>query len=356
MTKIYVLLLSCSLLSVKLFAAKDIEWKLGLDWKSTLTPLSSPSYKIAEMVKHMSNGKFIIKIDGAEKHQSSDNLLEMVQDNTYNIIHTNSKQWKDKEINTIWFSGIPLGMTRKEQYSWFYYGDGQKYMSAVYNKFNLLAFPGGDLGTQMGGWFKKEIHNSADFKGLNVNTQGITNEILSMYDVNHKNIPSSKINEAFLNNQLDIISGTSPSMDIKMGFHKVAPYYYTSWNKPASQTQFLINKSAYKKLPFQYQTILKTAIKTASHELYYENFYESLKAWEKIQTDFPNIKIKTLPKNVLEDLKRSKELIFQQYSKENKLFQEIYNNQKEFISKARKWSQLEEYSYLKSLNELNKKQ
>jgi len=114
MTKIYVLLLSCSLLSVKLFAAKDIEWKLGLDWKSTLTPLSSPSYKIAEMVKHMSNGKFIIKIDGAEKHQSSNNLLKMVQDNQYNIIHTNSKKWKDKDINTIWFSGIPLGMTRKE--------------------------------------------------------------------------------------------------------------------------------------------------------------------------------------------------------------------------------------------------
>jgi len=356
MSKIFILLFSCSLLSIKLFANKDVEWKLGLEWKSTLTPLSSPSHKIAQMVRDMSNGKFIIKIDGAEKHQSSNNLLEMVQDNQYNIIHTNSKKWKDKDINTIWFSGIPLGMTRKEQYSWFYYGDGQKYMSAVYDKFNLLAFPGGDLGTQMGGWFKKEILNSSDFRGLNVNTQGITNEILSMYDVNHKNITSSKINEAFLNNELDIISGTSPSMDIKMGFHKVAPFYYTSWNKPASQTQFLINKSAYKKLPLQYQTILKTAIKTASHELYYENFYESLRAWEKIKTDFPNIQIKTLPKNVLEDLKKSKHLIFQQYSKENKLFQEIYNNQKAFISKARKWSHLEEYSYLKSLNELEKEQ
>ena len=117
----------------------------------------------------------------------------MVQENEYQIAHTNSSQWKDQDINTIWFSGIPLGMTMKEQYTWFYYGGGQNYMSKVYDKFNLIAFPGGDLGTQMGGWFKKEINNISDFNGLKYNTKGITSEILSMHKVNIKDIPRSKI-------------------------------------------------------------------------------------------------------------------------------------------------------------------
>jgi len=356
MSKISIYLLSAILLSTELFAKIDIEWKLALNWKSTLTPLSSPSFKISRMVKDMSNGKFVIKIDGLEKLQPSSDIIDMVQKNNYSIAHTDSIQWKDEDINTIWFTGIPLGMTMKEQYSWFYYGGGQKYMANVYGKFNLLAFPGGDLGSQMGGWFKKEITNISDFNGLNVNTTGITTEILSMYKVNIKNYPTSKINDAFLNGELDMINGTSPSMDIKIGYHKVAPYYYTSWNKPASQTQFLVNKEAYEQLPHQYQVILTTAIKAASYDLYYENFYESLKAWDKIQKDFPNIQIRSLPKKVLLDIQNSKKLIFEQYSKENKLFKEIYTSQKEFIDKARTWSNLEEYHYLKSLNELKNEQ
>ena len=351
MIKVSIFLLSFTLLSSQLFANKDIEWKLALGWKSTLAPLSSPSFEVVQMVKEMSDGKFIIKIDGLEKHRSS-NLLDIVQKEKYQIVHSDSSQGKDQDINSIWFSGIPLGMTMKEQYAWFYYAGGQKYMSKVYEKFNLLAFPGGDLGSQMGGWFKKEINHSSDFNGLNINTRGIAAEILSMYQVNIKNIPTSKINNAFLNGDLDMISGTSPSMDIKMGFHKVAPYYYTSWDKPASQTQFLINKDAFEKLPHQYKKILINAIKVASYDLYYENFYESLKAWEKIQKDFPDIKVKSLPTNVLIDLDKSKKLIFEQYSKENKLFKEIYNSQKAFIKKARNWSQLEEYSYIKSINKI----
>jgi TRAP-type mannitol/chloroaromatic compound transport system substrate-binding protein len=346
------LLLTIIIFSSNLFANKEVQWKLALNWKSTLTPLSSPSFQIANMVKQMSDGKFIITIDGLEKHESSKDMIIDLQDNTYQMVHTDSIQLKDKDINTIWFTGIPLGMTMKEQYSWFYYGNGQKYMSKVYDKFNLLAFPGGDLGSQMGGWSKKEINAITDFNGLQINTKGITAEILSMHKVILKDIESSEINNAFVKNKLDIISGTSPSMDIKMGYHKIAPFYYTSWDKPASQTQFLVNKTAFKKLPLQYKKILTTAIKLASHDLYHENFYESLKAWDKIKTDYPNIQIKSLPKEVLQSLLKSKELIFEQYAKEDNLFNEIYNSQQQFIKKARKWSQLEEFSYLKSMNEL----
>ncbi|MDC0933095.1 ABC transporter substrate-binding protein [Arcobacteraceae bacterium] len=349
-----IILLTIILFSSNLLANKDIEWKIALNWKSTLTPLSSPSFQIANMVKQMSEGKFIIKIDGLEKYDSSANMITQIQENEYQMVHTNSSALKEKDINTIWFTGIPLGMTMKEQYSWFYYGDGQKYMSNIYAKFNLLAFPAGDLGTQMSGWSKKEIKSISDFHGLQINTQGITSEILSMHKVILKDLPTSQINNAFLEGKLDMISGTSPSMDIKMGYHKIAPFYYTSWDKPASQTQFIVNKTAFENLPYQYKKILTTAIKLASYDLYYENFYESLQAWDKIKTDFPNIQIKSLPKEVLISLSKSKKLIFEQYSKENKLFKEIYNNQQQFIKKARRWSQLEEFSYIKSINNLDK--
>ena len=355
MLKIFIYILSFIICSSQLFANKHkyVEWKLALNWKSTLAPLSSPSFAISKIVREMSNGKFTIKIDGLEKHQSS-NLENMIQKNQYQMIHSDSSLWKKLDINTIWFTGIPFGMTRKEHLTWFYYGDGQQYMSQVYGKFNLLAFPGGDLGSLMGGWSNKEILSSSDFNDLQVNTKGITSEILSMYNANIKDISRSKINNAFINNKLDFITATSPSMDIKMGYHKIASYYYTSWDKPSAQTQFLINKTAYEELSPQYKTILNNAIKIASYDLYYENFYESLKALEKIQNEFTNVQIKSLPKSVLQDLEKSKKLIFEQYSKENKMFKEIYSNQKTFLKRARKWSEIEEYSYIKSLESLKK--
>ena len=349
MIKLFFLLLT--IFSTQLFADKYVEWKIALDWKSTLTPLSSSAFKISEIVKKLSDEKFIIKISGLEKEQNS-NLFQMVQKNKYQIIHVNPSKWINSDINLIWLGGIPLGMTSKEQNSWFYYGGGQKLIAKVYDNFNLLSFPAGDLGTQAGGWFKKEIKKTSDFNGLNINTKGITSEILSMHNVNIKKISSSNISEAFLNDELDVISGTSPSMDIKMGYHKIAPYYYTSWDKPSSQTQFLINKKAFEELPIEYKNILQYAMKIAAFEMYDENFYDSLKAWAKIQKDYPNIQIKALPKEVLQDLMKSKKLIFEQYAKENKLFNEIYESQKEFLKKARQWSNIEEFSYIKAMNEL----
>ncbi|MGB3750785.1 MAG: ABC transporter substrate-binding protein [Arcobacteraceae bacterium] len=352
MNRLSVIVVFFVMFSTQLMGKKDVQWNLALGWKSTLTPLSTPAFKIAELVSEMTDGKFIIKIDGLEKHNNESDLFTVVQEGVYQMAHTRSSNWSDFDINTVWFTGIPLGMTTKEQYAWFYHGGGKAYMTKVYDKFDLLSFPGGDLGSQMGGWVNKEIKTIADFEGLNVNTTGITSEILSMYKVNIKKFPTSEIHDAFLAGKLDMIEGTSPSMDTKMGFHKVAPYYYTSWNKPASLKQFLVNKKAFNELPKNYQAILTTAMKTVAYDLYYENFYASSQAWSKIKDEFPNIKIRTLPINVLKNISRSKELIFKQYSQENPLFKEIYSHQKEFLQKAREWTQLEEFGYIKAMNKL----
>ncbi len=84
-------------------------------------------------------------------------------------------------------------------------------------------------------------------------------------------------------------------MDIKMGFHKIAPYYYAGWHEPASDMQFLINKRAFDKLPPEYQACCKLAMQAVSADMYSENFDASARAWEKMKTEFPDIKVKIFP-------------------------------------------------------------
>ena len=336
------------LLAVPSFAAKKVKWKLAMTWPSTLTPLASPPLKVAKMVEEMSGGKFIIKVHGKEKHKAALGILDMVKGGQYEMGHSGSYYWKGKDINTIWFTTVPFGMTMKEQYAWFYYGDGMKYMKKVYDKFNVLNFPGGNTGVQMGGWFRKEIKTVDDLKGIKMRIPGLAGEVMAKLGVNVTNIPAGELYTSLDRGTIDALEWVGPGMDIKMGFHKVAPYYYTGWHEPASEMQFLINKKAFKKLPDEYKAMLITAMKAASADMFYENFADSVNAWAKMKTDYPNIKVKSFPVPVVKAMKKATDEIFAKYASENKLFKEIYENQQEFMKKARAWSKMEEYGYIKT--------
>ncbi len=331
---------------------KKVVWKLAMTWPSTLTPLASPTHNLAKMVSDMTNGNFKIIVHGKEKHKAPLGILDFVKNKQYEIGHSGSYYWKGKDINTIWFTTIPFGMTMKEQYSWFYYGDGMRYMKKVYDKFGVLNFPGGNTGVQMGGWFKKEINTVEDLKGIKMRIPGLAGEVMAKLGVSVTNIPAGELYTSLDRGTIDALEWVGPGMDIKMGFHKVAPYYYTGWHEPASEMQFMVNKEAFDKLPKNYQNILITAMKASASDMYYENFHASSEAWAKMKTEFPNIKVKSFPQPVMQKMKDATDEVLNNYASKDKIFKAIYKNQKAYIKKARQWSKMGEYGYIKTTESL----
>ncbi len=331
---------------------KKVVWKLAMTWPSTLTPLASPTHNLAKMVSDMTDGNFVIELHGKEKHKAALGILDFVKNKQYEMGHSGSYYWKGKDINTIWFTTVPFGMTMKEQYSWFYYGDGMKYMNKVYDRFGILNFPGGNTGVQMGGWFKKEIKTADDLKGIKMRIPGLAGEVMAKLGVSVTNIPAGELYTSLDRGTIDALEWVGPGMDIKMGFHKVAPYYYTGWHEPASEMQFMVNKKAFEKLPKNYQNILVTAMKASASDMYYENFHASSEAWAKMKTDFPDIKVKSFPQPVMQKMKDATTEVFDKYASENKLFKEIYDNQQAYIKKARAWSKMGEYGYIQTTDSL----
>ncbi|RUM37121.1 MAG: ABC transporter substrate-binding protein, partial [Desulfobulbus sp.] len=191
--KIAVAAAALAMLASPAMAEKVVKWKLAETWPSTLTPLASPPANLAKMVKEMSGGTFIIKVEGKEKHKAPLGILDMVKGGQYQMGHSGSYYWKGKDISTIFFTTIPFGMTTAEQYAWFYYDDGMKYMQQVYDKFKVLNFPGGNTGVQMGGWFKKEINSLDDLKGLKMRIPGLAGEVFAKLGVNVTNIPAGEL-------------------------------------------------------------------------------------------------------------------------------------------------------------------
>jgi TRAP-type mannitol/chloroaromatic compound transport system substrate-binding protein len=335
-----------ALLSTPAFAAKKVKWKLAMTWPSTLAPLATPPQKLAKLVKEMSGGNFTIQVHGKEKHKAALGILDMVKNKQYEMGHTSSYYYKGKEMATALITTTPFGMTSLEQYAWYYYGGGEALTKKVYDKFKIDCYPGGNTNVQMGGWFKKEIKSVADLKGLKMRIPGMAGEVMAKLGVTVTNIPAGELYTSLDRGTIDALEWVGPGMDIKMGFHKVAPFYYTGWHEPASEMHFFVNQRAFKKLPDEYKAILKTAMRAVAADMGYDNFAQSAEAWAKMKTEFPNIKVKTFPTPVLKAMKKATDEVMDSYAKKDKLFNEVYSSQKAYMEKARAWTKISEYDYI----------
>jgi TRAP-type mannitol/chloroaromatic compound transport system substrate-binding protein len=328
-------------------AAKTYKWKLATTWGPTLSPFIDSPKNMAKMVEEMSDGRLQIRVDASNKHKSAFGILDMVKGGQYDMGHSASYYWKGKDINTLPFTTMPFGMTAPEQYAWFYHGGGLELMQKAYKKHKVLSFPGGNTGNQMGGWFRKEIKSLEDLKGLKMRIPGFAGEVMAKLGLTVTNIAPGELYTSLERGTIDALEWVGPGMDITMGFHKIAPYYYTGWHEPATELQFLVNERSFNKLPKDLQQILLTAMKVAAYDMYIQNYDMSATAWSKIESDYPNIKIKTFPKEVMDAMKKVNLELREEMKAKNPLLKEILDSQEAYQKKARKWTEMSDYLYLK---------
>jgi len=328
-------------------AEKKVKWKLAMTWGPTLIPFSTTVTKMADMVEKMSGGNFTIRVDAANKHKAPFGVLDMVKLGQYEMGHSASYYWKGKDINLLPLTTMPFGMTAPEQYAWFYFGGGMELMQKAYAPHKVLSFPGGNTGVQMGGWFRKEINTLDDLKGLKMRIPGFAGEILAKLGLSVTNIAPGELYTSLERGTIDALEWVGPGMDIRMGFHKVAPYYYTGWHEPATELQFLVNTKKYDKLSDKNKEILRVAMRLAAYDMYIDNYNMSATAWSQIASEYPNIKIKTLPKPIIDAMKKVNQELLGEYAKANPLLKEILDSQANYQKKVRPWTEMSDYLYLK---------
>ncbi|RXJ57995.1 TRAP transporter substrate-binding protein [Candidatus Marinarcus aquaticus] len=342
-----ILFMVCITVSSLFAAPRVYKLKMATTWGPTLSPLIDAAQNMAQLAEELSQGQLKIQIDTANKHKAPLGILDMVKGGQYDLGHTASYYWKGKDINTLPFTSMPFGLTAPEQYAWFYHGGGLELMQKVYARHNVLSFPGGSTGVQMGGWFRKEINSLDDLQGLKMRIPGFAGEIMARLGVQVTNIAPGELYMALETNAIDALEWVGPSMDIKMGFHKIAPFYYTGWHEPASEMQFLINQRVYKKLPEHLQKVLIAAIRLAAYDMYIQNYDMNAEAWQEMKKEYPNIKVETFSKPIMDAMKKANQDLVREMTSKNPLLKEVLDSQKAYIKKVREWSMMSDYLYLK---------
>ena len=333
-------------------ADKVLQLRLATSWPSNFPIFEDAVKNMAANVKKMSNGRLLIRIDSKNKHKAPFGIFDMVKAGQYDMGHSASYYWKGKDPNTLFFTSMPFGMTAPEQYGWFYYGDGMNLMQKVYDKHNIMSFPGGNTGNQMGGWFQKEIKSIKDLKGLKMRIPGFAGEVLAKVGAKPTNIPPGELYTALERGTIDALEWVGPSLDLRMGFHKIAPYYYTGWHEPATELQFLVNKKKWAAMPADLREILRVSMRAAAYDMYAQSYHESAKNWATMKSQYPKIKVKTFPPDVIKAMKVANDQLIKKFAARDPLAKEIIKSQAAYLKTAREWTRISDQAYVNSMEGL----
>jgi len=322
-------------------------WRLAQTWGDEHL-LGYPTIRLAEIVKELSGGDFTIQLVSKKIHKNNKGIFDFVKDGRYQMGHSASNFWVKKDPDTMFFSAVPFGMVTPELYSWFYEGGGMKLMQRVYGKYGILAYPGGNSGHQMIGWFNKEIKSLEDVKTLKIRLPGLAGEVMKGLGATIINPPVSELRSALETGKVDAVEFVGPAIDLKLGLAEVAKYYYVGWHSPSSEMMFMVNPRAYKLLSKKNRNILDHAMRLAAYDAFVKIVHENGVKMEELLRDYPNVVLRSLPRDVMSALKKENKRLISKLVIESQdgLTKEIVDSMEKYQERARVWTRFSDQAYL----------
>jgi len=247
----------------------NVRWRLASSFPKSLDTIYGGAEVFAKAVKAMSGGKFEISVHAGGELLPPFGVVDGVQNGTVEISHTVPYYFYGKNPAFALGSAVPFGLNARQMNAWMMHGNGRKLMNELYANYNMTSFAGGNTGTQMGGWFRKEIKSVADFKGMKMRMGGgLVGQVMQKLGAVPQSIPGGEIYQALEKGTIDAAEWVGPYDDQKLGFNKVAPYYYyPGWWEGGPEVDFFINQKAFDGLSAEYKAIIEAASSLAATDM-----------------------------------------------------------------------------------------
>ena len=241
-----------------------LTWRLTSSFPKSLDTIYGAAELFARRVREMTDGNFNIQVFTANEIVGPLQAADAVTDGTVEMAHTASYYYWGKDPTFAIATCIPFGLNSRMQNAWMYEGGGIDLMNEFYAPYKIFALPGGNTGSQMGGWFRKEINTPDDFRGLKIRIGGFGGAIMSRLGAVPQQIPGGDIYPSLEKGTIDAAEWVGPYDDEKLGFYRVARnYYYPGWWEGQAMLHFFINSEKWASLPKTYQAIIRSAAQTA---------------------------------------------------------------------------------------------
>jgi TRAP-type mannitol/chloroaromatic compound transport system substrate-binding protein len=317
-------------------AQTAVRWRLASSFPKSLDTLFGAEETLARKVNEMSGGKFVISTHAAGELMPAFGVVDGLQQGSVEMAHTAAYYFFGKDEAFALSCSIPFGLNSRQMTAWMYQGNGLKLTREFYRNYNIVNFPGGNTGAQMGGWYRKEIKSVADMKGLKFRVGGFAGKVLERMGVVPQNIPAGEIYQSLEKGTLDAAEWIGPYDDQKLGLNKVAPYYYyPAWWEGGPQLEFFVNSKAYEALSPENKSILETAAAYAHQEVQAKYDVKNPTALKQLV----GAKTKVLPfsKDIMDRAYKESMQLYSELSAKNPNWKKIYEDFAAFRKEQNQW-------------------
>lgn len=325
-------------------AQQNVRWRLASSFPKSLDNLFGPSELFARSVAEATGGRFQISLYAAGELVPAFSVVDAVQNGTVDCAHTAPYYFFGKDETFAFDCAIPFGMNSRQQTAWMYEGNGLKLTREFYAQYNIVNFPMGNTGAQMGGWYRKEIRSVADLNGLRMRIGGFGGRVLAKLGLVSQNIPAAEVYAALEKGTIDATEFVGPYDDLRLGLYRVAPYYYfPAWWEGGAQVSLYVNNKVWGALSPEYKAIVQRAASEAHISM--QARYDARNPAALKQLIAEGAKLSRMPRDVMDAAFKASREVYAELNERNPNWRKIFNDYSRFHSDQLQWEPVAEGTY-----------
>ncbi len=312
-----------------------IKWRMASSFPKSLDTIYGAGEWLARRLSEITEGRFEIRVFAGGELVPALGVLDAVQQNTVECGHTASYYYHGKNKALSLDTTIPFGLNARQLHAWVYQG-GMKLLREMFAQYNVVNFAGGNTGAQMGGWFRKEVNSLDEMRGLKIRIPGFGAEIFAQMGAVPQQLPGAEIYPALERGAIDAAEWTVPYDDERLGFYKVAQYYYyPGWWEPGPQLTFYVNKEQWERLPPPYRAAFEAASQEAGLLMLAGYDARNPQALQRLVQ--AGVQLRRYPDDVLVKAYESALKLYEEESAKNPTFKSIYDSMRAFQQASDVW-------------------
>ena len=324
--------------------APKLRWRMTSSYPKSLDTIHQGAVTLAEYVRGMTDGAFDIQVFAPGEIVGGLQAADAVAEGTVEAAHTSSYYYWGKDPVWALPTAIPFGLNPRQQNAWFYYGGGNDMMNEFYAKQNLYGLPLGNTGAQMGGWYRKEIATPEDLRGLKMRIGGFAGKIMEKLGVVPQNIPGGDIYASLEKGAIDAVEWVGPYDDEKLGFVKVAPYYYyPGWWEGGATLHAMFNLEAWNALPPAYQTALKVGCQAVTCDMMANYDWKNPDALLRLVA--AGAQLRPMSEAIMDAGFQASQEVYAEIGAGNETFRKIFDTIAGFRGNSFQYQQIADYTY-----------
>src|SRR6202046_2337058 len=308
----------------------EIKWRMTSSFPKSLDTIYGGAVEFSKYVAEMTDNKFQIQVFSAGEIVPGLQALDATSNGTIELCHTVSYYYVGKDPTFAIYASVPFGLNARMQNSWWYQGGGQELGNEFFKK--------------MGGWFRKEIKTVADLSGLKFRIGGIAGQVLQKVGVVPQQLAGGDIYPALEKGTIDAAEWVGPYDDEKLGFQKVAKYYYYPgfWEGGPTVHAFC-NLEKWNSLAKNYQAIVSNAAANANTWMAARYDMQNPTALKRLVAG--GTQLRPFTNEVLEACLKATNELWAEISDKNADFKKSIDAMQAYRSDQYLWWQVAEYTF-----------